>query len=124
MFFIVLFKSITSINFILMLIALFFFFFCISNVISPNTLFDKMVISAIPQQQSRNLYYNNKALEMDIVNRLYYGYGDEKDLYIYFLYYENCGFANNFRTLVGSAILALVSGRRLRSIFCFIIIIQ
>ena len=89
--------------------ALFFLLFCIPNIINSNVLFDKMVISRIYQQQSRNLYFNNNALEMDIVNRLYNGYGDEKDLYIYFLYYENCGFANNFRTLVGSAILALVS---------------
>lgn len=60
---------------------------------------------------------DNKKLEDRIVERLLHGYGPEKDKYIIHSPVYSNGFTNSFRSLVGSIVVAIATGRRLRSIY-------
>ena len=54
-------------------------------------------------------------IEQNVIHRLLHGAGPESDYYILFNQYPTSGFSNHVRTLIGSIVLSLVSGRRLRS---------
>lgn len=54
-------------------------------------------------------------IEETIVERLLNGVGEERDKYIVNLSVLTGGFANQFRALLGNVVLALSTGRKLRS---------
>lgn len=60
-------------------------------------------------------YVEYKKLEKEIVNRLKYGVGSKASSYIIMREDEPYGFGNNFRSLLASVLIALLSGKRLRS---------
>lgn len=56
-----------------------------------------------------------KEIEKVIVKRLLYGVGPKSSSYIILREDEPYGFGNNFRSLLASVLIALLSGKRLRS---------
>lgn len=56
-----------------------------------------------------------KKLERSIVDRLLHGDGPKASFYIIFSEDKPYGFGNNFRSLLASVLIALISGKRLRS---------
>lgn len=58
-----------------------------------------------------------KRIEAKIVDRLLNGYGSEKDKYIIHSPIYRAGFTNSFRCLIGSIVVSIATGRRLRSIY-------
>ena len=56
-----------------------------------------------------------RKIEEAIVERLLNGFGEESDKYIVNLSVLTGGFANQFRALLGNVVLALSTGRKLRS---------
>lgn len=58
-----------------------------------------------------------KKIEAKIVDRLLNGYGSEKDKYIIHSPIYRAGFTNSFRCLIGSIVVSIATGRRLRSIY-------
>lgn len=74
-------------------------------------------LSRDSKQSSGDSSMDYRILEDRIVERLLHGYGPEKDKYIIHSPMYNNGFTNSFRSLIGSVVVAIATGRRLRSIY-------
>lgn len=73
--------------------------------------------SKVSQQSLKDSSVKHKGIETTIVERLLNGYGPEKEYYIFHTPRTTVGFTNVFRSLVGSIVIAIATGRRLRSIY-------